>query len=174
LRPDTPDEGVERQVRPGESADELSPHLKANALDAGLVNMKCPSRRPSSLKILQAIQHAKGLDKGIELRDAFYVAYWEEGRDIGQMGVMQEIVESVGIDWPPVEAGLNDNLYLDTVMEDYQEGHDNGFDGIPAFIIGDVKFTGAQPMELFRKLADRTQQMIERDPEAFTRFKRLL
>ncbi len=161
-------------MRPGETGDELSPHLKANALDAGLVNMKRPSRRPNSLKVLQAIEHAKGLDKGLELRDAFYVAYWEEGRDIGQMDVIKEIVESVGVDWAPVETALSTNLYLDTVMEEFQEGIDNGFNGIPAFVIGDVKFTGAQPMELFRKLADRAQQMVERDPEVFSKTKRVL
>ena len=108
------------------------------------------------------------------MRDAFYVAYWEEGRDIGQMDVMKEIVESVGVDWAPVETALGTNLYLDTVMEEFQEGIDNGFNGIPAFIIGDVKFTGAQPMELFRKLADRAQQMVERDPEVFSKTKRVL
>lgn len=161
-------------MRPGETGDELSPQLKANALDAGLVNMKRPSRRPNSLRVLQAIEHAKGLDKGLELRDAFYVAYWEEGRDIGQMDVIKEIVESVGVEWAPVETALSTNLYLDTVMEEFQEGIDNGFNGIPAFIIGDVKFTGAQPMELFRKLADRAQQMVERDPEVFSKTKRVL
>ena len=145
-------------MRPGETADEVSPHLRAAALDAGLVNMKRPSRRPNSLKALQAIEHAKSLGKGPELRDAFYVAYWEEGRDIGQMDVIKEVVESMRIEWPPVETALETNLYLDTVMADFQDGLDNGFDGIPAFIIGDVKFTGAQPMELFRKLADRAQK----------------
>lgn len=138
--------------------------------------MKRPNRRPSSLKILQAIEHAKreDLQKGLALRDAFYVAYWEDGRDIGQMDVMKETVESVGIDWAPVDAALNVNFYLDAVMEEYQEGHDYGFDGIPAFIIGDMKFTGAQPMEVFRKVADRAQQMLEHDPEAFTKGRRVL
>ena len=161
-------------MRPGETADELSPHLKASALDAGLVNMKRPKRRPNSLKVLQAIEHANSLGKGPALRDAMYVAYWEEGRDIGQMDVIQEIVESLGIEWAPVKTALSTNRYLDTVMEEFQEGHDHGFDGIPAFIIGDVKFTGAQPMELFRKLADRAQKMLERDPEVFSNTKRVL
>ena len=136
--------------------------------------MKRPSRRPNSLKALQAIEHAKGLDKGPELRDAFYVAYWEEGRDIGQMGIIKEIVESVGIDWPPLEKALGSNAYLDTVMAEFQEGMDYGFDGIPAFIIGDMKFTGAQPMELFRKLADRAQKMVEQDPQVFSKVRRVL
>ena len=59
-------------------------------------------------------------------------------------------------------------------MAEYQDGMDNGFEGIPAFIIGDVKFTGAQPMEVFRQLADRAQGMLEKDPKAFEGIHRVL
>ena len=136
--------------------------------------MRRPDRRPNSLKALQAVEHAKGLGKSDELRDALYSAYWEQKRDVGQMSVLQEIAESVGVEWPPLELALQTNLYLDTVMEDFQDGMDNGFEGIPAFIIGDVKFTGAQPIEVFRQLADRAKAMLENDPKAFDGIKRVL
>ena len=138
------------------------------AQDAGLTDMQRPDRRPNSLKALQAVEHAKGLGKNDELRDALYSAYWEQKRDVGQMNVLQEITESVGIEWAPLELALKTNLYLDTILEEFQDGMDNGFEGIPAFIIGDVKFTGAQPMEVFRQLADRAQGMLDADPEAFS------
>jgi len=51
---------------------------------------------------------------------------------------------------------------------------DNGFQGIPAFIIGDVKFTGAQPMKVFRQVADRAVSLLEKDPKAFEGIKRVL
>jgi predicted DsbA family dithiol-disulfide isomerase len=136
--------------------------------------MQRPDRRPNSLKALQAVEHAKGLGKNDELRDALYSAYWEQKRDVGEMDVLQEIAESVGIQWAPLELALKTNLYLDTIMEEFQDGMDNGFEGIPAFIIGDVKFTGAQPMELFRQLADRAQAMLEKDPKAFDGIRRVL
>jgi predicted DsbA family dithiol-disulfide isomerase len=136
--------------------------------------MQRPDRRPNSLKALQAVEHAKGLGKNDELRDALYSAYWEQKRDVGEMDVLQEIAESVGIEWAPLELALKTNLYLDTIMEEFQDGMDNGFEGIPAFIIGDVKFTGAQPMELFRQLADRAQAMLEKDPKAFDGIRRVL
>ena len=161
LRPDTPEEGVERQQRPGELPGQLSDHLQAIAEDAGLTEMKRPDRRPNSLKALQAVEHAKGLGKNDELRDALYAAYWEQKRDVGQIDVLQDIAESVGIEWAPLELALKTNLYLDTIMEEYQDGMDNGFNGIPAFIIGDVKFTGAQPMAIFRQLGNRAQAIID-------------
>ncbi len=163
-----------RKPRPGEVPGQLSENLRANALDAGLVNMKRPSWTPNSLKALQAIVHARDLGKSAELRDALYVAHWEEGRDIGNLAVLQEIAEAQGIDWGPLAEALSDSRHLDTVMAEFQEGMDLGFAGIPAFIIGDVKFTGAQPMELFRKLAERAQGMLSEDPQALTRTRRLL
>ena len=70
---------MERKPRPGEVPGQLSDNLRANALDAGLVNMKRPSRTPNSLKALQSIVHARELGRSAELRDALYVAYWEDG-----------------------------------------------------------------------------------------------
>jgi predicted DsbA family dithiol-disulfide isomerase len=174
LRPDTPEEGEERPLRPGETPGQLSEHLKAIALEAGLVNMKRPERRPNSLKAMQATVHARAEGKGTQLRDALYVAYWEEGKDIGQLDALEEIVEAQGLEWAPIAEALAKNRHLDTVLEEYQEGHDNGFDGIPAFIIGDVKFTGAHPMEVFRKVAERAKGLLEDDPEAFNRVRKIL
>ena len=136
-------------------------------MEAGLTTMRRPSWRSNSLKTLQAMHHAKLLDKGGEVRDAFYAAYWEEDLDIGSVEVIRQVVEDAGLAWEPLEDALEDSLYLDDVMREYQEGIDLGFTGIPAFVIGDVKFTGAQPMALFQKVAQRAADMLERDPEAF-------
>ena len=161
LRPDLPEEGVERKPRPGEVPGQLSEHLQANADDAGLVNMKRPKRTPNSLKALQSVQYAKEHAKGIELRDALYSAYWEEGKDIGEMSVLRELVEGLDLEWAPLEAALAESAYLPKVLEEFQEGIDLGFEGIPAFVIGDVKFTGAQPMAIFRQLGKRAQAIID-------------
>ena len=75
LRPDLPEEGVERKPRPGEVPGQLSEHLQANADDAGLVNMKRPKRTPNSLKALQSVQYAKEHGKGIE-QDHARAAHW--------------------------------------------------------------------------------------------------
>ena len=88
--------------------------------------------------------------------------------------MIRELIEGLGLEWAPLGEALAEDRYLDTVLAEYQEGHDLGFDGIPAFVIGDVKFTGAQPMEVFRRVADRAKQMLDADPEVFTRKRRVL
>ncbi len=158
---------MERKPRPGEVPGQLSDNLRANALDAGLVNMKRPSRTPNSLKALQSIVHARELGLSADLRDALYVAYWEDGKDIGQLSVIREIAEATGIEWAPLQAAFADSRHMETVLREYQEGRDLGFNGIPAFVSGNMKFTGAQPMELFRQGAERAERMLEADPHAF-------
>ena len=165
---------MERVPRPGEVDGQLSGHLRESALDAGLVNMKRPQRRPNSLKVLQTIEHAKQFGKGLDVRDAFYEAYWEDGKDVGQLDVIRELVEAQGVEWAPLAAALTENRYLDAVLGEYQEGHDLGFNGIPAFVIGDLRFTGAQPMDVFRQVADRAKAKLDADPNAFERQRRLL
>ena len=165
---------MERKPRPGEVPGQLGEHLRANALDAGLVNMKRPTWTPNSLKAMQAVVHARDLGKTTELRDALYVAHWEEGKNIGKLPVILEIAEAQGIERGPLEKALGESRYLNTVLEEYQEGRDLGFDGIPAFVIGDLRFTGAQPMELFRKVAQRAQARLEADPQSFNSDRRIL
>ena len=121
LRPDLPEEGVERKPRPGEVPGQLSEQLQANADDAGLVNMKRPKRTPNSLKALQSVQYAKEHGKGIELRDAFYLAYWEEGKNVGHLDVIRELAEAQGIEWEPLEQALAESRYLDAVLGEYEE-----------------------------------------------------
>lgn len=161
-------------MRPGETPGQLAPGLRAAAQDAGLTNMRRPDRRPNSLRVLQAIEHCKAFPQGDAIRDAFYVAYWEQNQDVGRLDVIREIVEQHGVEWAPLEIALEKNLYLDTVMEEFQDGLDNGFEGIPAFIVGDVKFTGAQAMEVFRRVADRAKGILEQDPQAFEKLRRIL
>ena len=84
------------------------------------------------------------------------------------------MAEAQGIEWEPLEEALNQSKYLDTVLQEYQEGRDLGFDGIPAFVIGNIKFTGAQSMEDFRKVAEHAQQMLEADPQSFIGKRRVL
>ncbi len=165
---------MERKPRPGEVPGQLSDNLRANALDAGLVNMKRPTRTPNSLKALQSIVHAREVGRSAELRDALYVAYWEDGQDIGQLSVIREVAEASGIEWPPLEEALGDSRHMETVLREYQEGRDLGFDGIPAFVIGDLKFTGAQPMEVFRKVAERAEAKLKADPQSFAGGRRVL
>ena len=113
---------MERKPRPGEVPGQLSDNLRASALDAGLVNMKRPSRTPNSLKALQSIVHAREAGRSAELRDALYVDYWGDGKDIGQLGVIRERSEATGIEWAPLDRALGGSRHIETRLRGCGEG----------------------------------------------------
>jgi len=120
--------------------------------------MRPPSWTSNSTKALQVAEYARGNGHSSTFHDAINKAYWENGKDIGKMSVLREVVEEVGMNWLEVEESLKDQRYWPKVMEHYQEAQALGFNGIPAFVIGEFGFTGAQPLEVFRMV---TQKAIE-------------
>jgi len=161
LRPDLPDEGAPRQARPGEIEGQLNPHLREVADATGLTKMKRPPWTSNSQKALQAAEYAREQGKYLLFHEVTYKAYWEDGKNIGDMAVLQELVEEAGMEWAPVKEALDEGKYWTAVMAQYQEAQDLGFNGIPAFVIGGFGFTGAQPMEVFRMVANKAIEAME-------------
>lgn len=154
LRPDTPREGRPRQPRPGESDDELSEPLRTYAKQAGLV-MRRPSLVPNTLLALQATEYAQEQGLFDPFHRSLYRAYWEDGKDLGNLDVIGEVAQGVGLDWPELKARLESGHYHQTVVSQYEEALALGIHGIPAFLIGNFLFTGARPYEVFRAVAQR-------------------
>ena len=136
--------------------------------------MRRPTWVSNSVKALQATEYAKEHGAFDAVSPAFYRAYWEEGKDIGELEVIREVIEGAGLAWGPLEAALAENAYLDSVLGQFHQATDIHFDGIPAFIIGNLRFTGAQPMEVFRAVAERAKEALAEDPEAFGQIRGLL
>ena len=166
LRPDTPAEGMPRQPRPGEDDGQLSEPLRTYALESGLTKMKPPTWTSNSLKALEATEYANEQGRFMALHEALYRAFWEEGRDIGSEAVLQETAESAGLEWGPLKEALDTGRCRPAVMEQFQEALDMGFQGIPAFTMGGLAFTGAQPMKMFRAVADRAMNALQGGPDA--------
>ena len=167
LRPNTPQEGEARQLRPGEQPGELAPYLKEAALSAGLDRMRRPSWTSSSLRALQTAKYAEGHGALERVVDAFYRAYWEEDEDIGALPVVRRVAEEAGLEWVPLEAALEESAYAGEVLRDHEDAHKVGFSAVPAFIFGGAGFTGAQPLEVFRRAAEQAAAALRADPHAF-------
>ena len=94
LRPDTPKEGLLRQPRAGETADELSEPLRSNARESNLI-MRPPSVTPNTAYILEATEYAQQQGRFLEFHHAAYKAYWEDGKDLGDLAVIGPIKTDV-------------------------------------------------------------------------------
>ena len=154
LRPDTPPEGMPREFRPGETGDQLREPLASRAQQEGLI-MRRPSMTPSTLLVLEATEYAR--EQGLD--GAFFQntmrAYWEEGVDLGDMAVLQRLAGDSGLEWTKLSAHLDSGHYRTRVLDQHREAVEMGIQGIPAFLIGNQLFTGAQPYETFKMVMDR-------------------
>ena len=108
--------------------------------------------------ILEATEYAQQHGQFDSFHLAAYKAYWEQGKDLGDMAVIQGIALECGLYWPELSDCLQSYYYKDTVVGQYQEAIDLGIRGIPAFLIGNQLFTGAQPYEIFKLALSRARQ----------------
>ena len=154
LRPDTPKEGSPRGPRPGETENELSSPLRDHAKEAGLI-MRPPKVTPNTMWILEATEHAQRHGKFMEFHRAAYRAFWEDGKDLGDLAVIGEVAEEVSLDSSEMIHLLESGHYTSTVMEQYQEAMQHGIRGIPTFLVGNLMFTGAHPYEVFKTAMNR-------------------
>ena len=145
-----PKEGLPRQPRPGETEAELGEPLRGYAREAGLV-MRPPKVTPNTMYALEATEYAQQNGRFLEFHRAAYRAYWEEGKDLGDVAALAEIARSVSLNSADLLERLKTGFYASTVTNQYQEALGYGIRGIPAFVVGRFLFTGAQPYQVFQQ-----------------------
>ena len=150
LRPDTPKEGLLRQPRAGETADELSEPLRSNARESNLI-MRPPSVTPNTVYILEATEYAQQQGKFLEFHHAAYKAYWEDGKDLGDLAVIEALAQDVSLNSTELLERLENHYHTSAVMGQYQEALQHGIQGIPTFLVGNLVFTGAHPYNIFQE-----------------------
>ena len=90
-----------------------------------------------------------------EMLDALYAAYFEHGRDIGDMETLIDIAREVGLDGDSVRSALAGNAAADAVLADMDFARQAGISGVPFFIFNNkYAFSGAQPPEMIRRVMD--------------------
>ena len=147
LHPDTPRQGVVREGNtPGEPMKEP---LRTAAEEAGLI-MRRPPLLSYTLYALEATEYAQERGQFDSFHRAAYRAYWEHGKDLGDLAVIREIAKECGMDWPEMLESLEKGHYRKTIYDQFQEAVGLGIKGIPAFHIGRLLFTGAQEHSLFK------------------------
>ena len=123
--------------------------LRGNATGAGLSLRPLP-RTPNTMYALEATEYAQQHGKFLEFHESAYKALWSEGRDLGDLTVIGEIADGVGLDSGDLVTSLEQQTYTSTVMSQYQEAINNGIRGIPTFLVGNLLFTGAHPYPVFQ------------------------
>lgn len=95
----------------------------------------------------------------VALLTAIYKAYFEDGRDIGNIEVLLQLADEAGVGSKELRERLAGGEGEQEVARDLAYGREVGITGVPFFIIDDkYALTGAQPPSVFlqvlQKVAD--------------------
>ena len=120
-------------------------------------------RSPNTLDAHRLIRWAASAGVQAEVADRLFKAYFVEGRDIGDRGVLLEIAGECGLDAGEVEKLFADDADIDLVREEIEQAQAMGVSGVPFFIFGGrVGVPGAQePSVLRQAIAQARQEMAE-------------
>ena len=156
LRPGTPPEGIPRPDTPEQKAGQiLTGHAGKAAEEAGLL-MRRSGLTPRTRPAMEATEYAKTRGKFDEYHRALFKAYWEEGKNLGDVTVLQQEADRVGLDSAEVGRVVQERHYAEEVEQQVRFAHQVGITGIPAFIVDErYLFTGAQPYSFFKQVIDR-------------------
>ena len=159
LNPDMPPEGVDKRSylleRFGSAQQLAAAHQRFRdiAKQNGVqMDPDTPKRIPNTLNAHRVIHWA-----GLDGRQAFAVAallraYWIEGRDIGNPGVLADIAGGIGMDRAVTERLLASTADLDTVTAREVHARQRGVTVVPTFLIANTYVvSGAQPPEMWGK-----------------------
>lgn len=168
LNPDMPREGVDRraylELKFGgkEKAVEVYSEIDRHAKKAGLeIDWSKIARTPNTLDAHRLIHWA-----GIERRQNFVVdrlfkAYFRDGLDIGDAGVLADVAEGAGMDRAMVERLLASDADLEAIRARDAHTRERGVTGVPTFVVANQHVVpGAQPPELWGQVIDELRQQI--------------
>lgn len=160
LNPDMPPEGVDKRRYLEEKfggvarVDAVHDRLREVARAAGLpLNPDVPKRIPNTLDAHRLIHWA-----GIEGRQtpvvaALFRAYWVEGRDIGNIGVLADIGATAGMDRASLARLLASDADAGDIRARDRDAREKGVTAVPTFLIAQqYVVSGAQPADLWAQV----------------------
>ena len=168
LHPEIPAEGTTAEQLFGgrytpEVRDRYRERLARLADEAGLPfdpPEKIPSTRPS-LEAGEFVRQTRP-DAFPDFHRGLFLAYWGEGRDLGERETILQVAEATGVPRDDVERALGEGAAKEAVDESTQTAVSIGVGGTPSWLIdGKVLVPGAQPREVFGRLIDRIRGMEE-------------
>lgn len=117
------------------------------------MTLRLPPAQPRSRKALEAAEFARERGRYDAMHNALFRAFFEEGRDIGDVETLLEVGESVGLDREGLRAALDEGRYTAKVVSDERLATMLGVDSVPTMFVAPAgaspeeaeKITGAQP-----------------------------
>jgi predicted DsbA family dithiol-disulfide isomerase len=118
-------------------------------------------RRPDTLDSHRLIRWAEATGVQDEVVERLFIAYFENGDDIGDIRVLADIADISGMDGVEVAQMLEGDEDRPLVEREDQIAHEMGVTGVPAMIFGNrLAVSGAREPELLVSVIDRVTEMV--------------
>jgi predicted DsbA family dithiol-disulfide isomerase len=91
-----------------------------------------------------------------ELEEALFEAFFTDGKDVSDPGVLADVCAAVGLEREEALAVLADARYGQAVREDQRQWIEQGIQAVPTFVVnGQYMVQGAQDSEAFGRMLDK-------------------
>ena len=118
------------------------------------------ARRPDTLDSHRLIRWAETAGVQDEVVERLFIAYFENGEDIGDIRVLADIADICGMDGIEVAQMLESDTDIALVEREDQIAHEMGVTGVPAMIFGNkLAVSGAREPEMLAVVIDRVADM---------------
>ncbi|TCR64296.1 DsbA family oxidoreductase [Bosea sp. BK604] len=165
LNPDMPPEGMDRtaylnaKFGPGKRK-EIETRLSEAALESGVTfNWAKVTRSVNTRMAHMLIAAASTVQRGSEMKAALFKAYFQDGRDIGDLDTLVAIAGELGFDQNAARDELNSDELRESIIGLEAHAQRVGVTGVPFFIVnGKLAVSGAQPPEVWTQVFQQVMQ----------------
>lgn len=174
LDPDVPREGVDRRAYMqakfgnGPQMQAMGEALKAEGAKEGIAfAFDSIERRPDTLDSHRLIRWAAAAGVQDAVVERLFAAYFLEGRDIGDPGVLEFLAADAGMDSLQVAEMLADDTDRAAVEREARLAGEMGITGVPTFIFNSrFVISGAREPELLVRVIDKALEAAQAEPVA--------
>lgn len=129
------------------------------------MNLKLPAIQPRSRKAFELAEFARDKGRFDEAHRALFKAFFEEGKDINDLGVLQEIAELVGLDPEEAKTAIELGTNRKRVIDQQRRAAALGIRAVPTILVSTAGMpientavvSGAQPYEAVRSAVSAKQ-----------------
>ena len=93
-------------------------------------------------------------DQWLIFDEAIFEALWIDGRDIGDVDVLAEIADEVGLDGDEIRKAVTDEQYRERLRDQFTGAQQDGVTGVPTFVYDGYGARGAVPPEQLERLVE--------------------
>ena len=111
------------------------PLIKAGKEDGVPYHFEKITRTPNTMDAHRLLRWAQIEGKQPEIAEALFMAYWSEGRDVGDHQVLAEVAAANGMNREKVLKALGTDLDKNEVLKETTQAQQMGVTGVPTYII---------------------------------------